>query len=69
MSKIAIPLIYSDQHLIEVIDELKYALRFNSGDYSEFRSDFNKLLTDFIQKWNLHKDQHMFASGKPTRLK
>jgi len=58
--------IQKNQQLVQILDELKYALRYTSSVRSSFCREFDILLTKFIQRWHLDKDQHNFASGEPS---
>ncbi len=65
---IKIPLIKDDQTLIEVLDELKYALKQGNSNQTDFQKEFNSLLNSFISEWSLNKDEHIFVCGIPKKI-
>jgi hypothetical protein len=58
----------TDEELVELIDEIKFKLKMGIP-YSPLREDFNTLLNSFIEKWELNKEPHFFATlEKPSCL-
>jgi hypothetical protein len=67
-----IPDIASRDVLVEIVDELKHRLkaRISCGLIGPHKDnmleDFDKLLNEFISRWKLDSDPHMFATLPPT---